>query len=58
MLDCRVSVERELGLSGGEMSGSKEAVEVEEVVEDDEERTDCSVNMNCRGNKNERMIPM
>ena len=56
---CRVGVSSVLGLGSGEKSGSMEAAEVEGVVVDDEEeRTECSVNMNCRGNKNERMIPM
>ena len=57
-VDCSVSVAAVLGLAGGVASGPKEAVEVEDVVDDEEGRTDCSVNMNCRGNKYERMIPM
>lgn len=37
------------------MSGSREAAELEDAVE---ERTDCSVNMYCRGNIREKTIPM
>lgn len=58
-LGCTAGVEPKRGLVGGELSGSKEGTEVEDGVDDEEEgRTDCSVNMNCRGNKSERMIPM
>ena len=40
------------------MSGSREAAGLEDEVDDEEERTECSVNMNCRGNKRDNMIPM
>ena len=57
-LGCMIVEAEEGGLAGGDWSGSNATVELEDVVDDEEGRTDCSVNMNCRGNKSERMIPM